>query len=66
MGSDKGGSIGSYEVKELGCSSGMRILCAVVLDAADCKRASELDNQVQGGIFSPRRAMRGEDCLIVS
>jgi len=47
MGSDKGGSIGSYEVEELGCSPGTRILGAAGLDAAGCKHASELDSQVQ-------------------
>jgi hypothetical protein len=48
MGSDKGGGIGSYEVRELGRNSGTRILGAAGLNATGCKRGSELDNRVQG------------------
>ena len=54
MGSDKGGSIGSYEVRELGRNSGTRILGAASLDATGCKHGSELDNRVLGVYFAPR------------
>lgn len=66
MVSDKGGSIGSYEVRELGRNSGTRILGAADLDATGCRRGSELDNPGPRGILSPPEAMRGEDCLISS
>ena len=55
MVSDKGGSIGSYEVRELGRNSGTRILGAADLDATGCRRGSELDNRVQGVYYRPQK-----------